>query len=128
MDLEFLFYVGTPSRDVVDVRSLWQSTYKHGGWGVRYNDLKRDYYLNSKQVRLNANAESFKIVSSITGHGSDGEFQANGGVINHKLTVNNSEVNSWSIHTECSNNPLIAQGGTSGCMIDKDGVQVNLLI
>ena len=34
MDLEFLFYVGTPSRDVVDVRSLWQSTYKHGGWGV----------------------------------------------------------------------------------------------
>lgn len=112
MDLEFLFYVGTPSRDVIDIRPLWQSTYKHGGWGVRYNDLKRDYYLNSKEVKLNANAESFKIVSAITGHGSDGEFQANGGVINHKLTVNNSEVNSWSIHTECSNNPLIAQGGT----------------
>ena len=67
--------------------------------------------MNSKKS-FKCEWESFKIVSAITGHGSDGEFQANGGVINHKLSVNNSEVNSWSIHTECSNNPLIAQGGT----------------
>ncbi|MGB2116067.1 MAG: LamG-like jellyroll fold domain-containing protein [Flavobacteriaceae bacterium] len=119
MDLEFLFYVGTPSRDVIDIRSLWQSTYKHGGHGLRHADLKSDYYLNSKEVKLNANADYFKIVSSITGHGSDGEFQGNGGVINHKLSVNNTEVNSWSIHTECSNNPLIAQGGT--WLFDRQG-------
>lgn len=112
MDLEFLFYVGTPPKDVVDIRPLWQSTYKNSGHGLKHADLQSDYYLNTKDITLNSEAKSFNIISVITGHGSDGEFQANGGVINHKLAVNNSEVNSWSIHTECSENPLIAQGGT----------------
>jgi hypothetical protein len=62
-------------------------------------------------VNLLSNAKSFKMRSTITGHGSDGEFEQNGGPITHTIKAAGKSV-SWSSVVDCSVNPMIAQGGT----------------
>jgi hypothetical protein len=110
MDLEFQFIVGTPPRDVVQYEQIWQATYRTGIATIQ--NILNDEKLTEKNITLNADASSFKLKSSITGHGSEGEFHQNGGEINHKLFINGDEKLNWNITQECSMNPIYPQGGT----------------
>ena len=110
MDLEFLFIVGTPPRDVVQYEQIWQGTNRIGI--ARIDQILDDSKLPPVTMPLDANASSFVLKSSITGHGAEGEFQQNGGAINHRIFINQAETFTWDINQECSENPIFPQGGT----------------
>ena len=109
-DMEFLFIVGTPPRDVVQYEQVWQGTNRIGI--ARIDQILDDSKLPPAVLSLDANATSFKLKSSITGHGAEGEFHQNGGTIDHKILIDQQEVFNWDITRECSFNPIYPQGGT----------------
>jgi len=109
MEMEFLFVVGTPVRPVLDCNQLWQGGARLGGPGI--NSILNNSVFAPMNVPLLSTAKSFKMRSTITGHGSDGEFEQNGGPITHTLNVAGNAM-SWSSVVDCSVNPMIAQGGT----------------
>jgi len=109
MEMEFLFVVGTPPRNILNVNQLWQGGARLGGPGI--NSILNNNVFAPMKVSLLPDAKSFKMRSTITGHGSDGEFEQNGGVITHTLNVAGNNLN-WSSNIDCSINPMIAQGGT----------------
>jgi hypothetical protein len=110
MDLEFLFIVGTPPRDVVQYEQLWQGTNRFGN--VRINDILNDVRFAPTSLELSSEASSFKLKSTITGHGSEGEFAQNGGQVTHKMRSGESDLFEWTVTQECSMNPIFPQGGT----------------
>ncbi|SHJ19290.1 Por secretion system C-terminal sorting domain-containing protein [Mesonia phycicola] len=110
MDLEFWFIVGTPPHDLVQYDQLWQGTNNLGIASI--TQILNDTKLEPKTVALDATATNFKIKSSITGHGSEGEFSQNGGTIYHKLLIDNAELYNWTITQDCGDNPIYPQGGT----------------
>ena len=110
MDLEFLFIVGTPPRDVVQYEQIWQGTNRIGIANI--NQIIADTKLAPTSLPLSTDASTFKLKSSITGHGSEGEFGQNGGIINHKISIDDVETFDWIITQECSLNPIFPQGGT----------------
>lgn len=110
MDLEFWFIVGTPPHNLVQYDQLWQGTNNMGSASIA--QIQNDTKLEPKSVALSAAATSFKMKSSITGHGAQGEFQQNGGQIYHKLSINNVEQYNWTISQYCGRNPIYPQGGT----------------
>ena len=113
LDLEFLFIVGTPPRDVLQYEQLWQGTNRLGGNpGVNVNRILDQSEFAATDIPLIAGADSFKLRSSITGHGSDGEFPQNGGLVSHRIAVDGTEIFDWDIFQECSFNPIFPQGGT----------------
>ncbi len=110
MDLEFQFMVGTPPRDVIQYEQIWQGTNRIGIANI--NQILDEEKFQPFDLTLSDQAETFTLKSSITGHGSEGEFQQNGGVVNHIINVNQTEEFNWRIHKECSFNPIFPQGGT----------------
>lgn len=103
MDLKFLFIVGTPPRDVLDIQELWKVQSKS------YTDIMADNAFEPRNFSLLSNAESFKLRTVITGHGQEGEFIPQ----MHKLNVDGGAPEfSWQVWTECSENPIFPQGGT----------------
>lgn len=109
MEMEFLFIVGTPARPVLEFNQLWQGGARLGGPGI--NSILNNSVFAPMNVDLLPNAKSFKMRSTITGHGSDGEFEQNGGPITHTIKAAGKSA-SWSSVVDCSVNPMIAQGGT----------------
>lgn len=109
MEMEFLFIVGKPSRQVLEINQLWQGGARLGGPGI--NGILNNSVFAPMNVNLMPTAKSFKMKSTITGHGSDGEFEQNGGRIIHTLNVAGNDM-SWNSVMDCSVNPMIAQGGT----------------
>jgi hypothetical protein len=109
MEMEFLFIVGTPARPVLEFNQLWQGGARLGGPGI--NSILNNSVFAPMNVNLLSNAKSFKMRSTITGHGSDGEFEQNGGPITHTIKAAGKSA-SWSSVVDCSVNPMIAQGGT----------------
>lgn len=109
MELEFLFIVGTPPRNILDFNQLWQGGARLGGPGI--NSILNNSVFAPMKVTLLSNAKSFNMRSTITGHGSDGEFEQNGGPIVHTVNVEGNSMN-WNSVMDCSINPMIAQGGT----------------
>lgn len=109
-DMEFLFIVGTPPRDIIQYDQIWQATNRVGI--ARIDQILDNSKLAPASLPLAANAETFKLKSSITGHGSEGEFHQNGGTIDHKISVDQQEIFNWDITQECSFNPIFPQGGT----------------
>ena len=109
VDLEFLFVVGTPPREVIQFEQIWQSTRngKHS-----YANILTDSDLPPSNFTFNNNASSFKLRSSVTGHGSDGEFHQNGGTVEHKILMDSNEIHNWTITQECGDNPVYPQGGS----------------
>ncbi|MCB0479674.1 MAG: T9SS type A sorting domain-containing protein, partial [Crocinitomicaceae bacterium] len=103
MDIQFLFIVGTPARDVLDVQQIWRNDSKG------YQAIIADEAFEPRSITLNPAASSFKIRSVITGHGQEGEFIPQ----THWLDVDggNREY-SWQVWKECSENPIFPQGGT----------------
>ncbi len=111
MDISFMFIVGTPPRDVVEFNQLWQGTNRSGA--ARINAINNDERYAPIDIEVNPNAVDFKLRSTITGHGSDGEFEQNGGTVYHYVNFDGEyEENFWSVNTECSENPVYPQGGT----------------
>jgi len=110
MDLEFLYTVGTPPRDVVQYEQLWQGTNRIGQATI--NQIATNQKFPRMALELDADASSFKLKSSITGHGQQGEFGQSGGVVNHSIGLNTGTLSTWQITQECSENPIYPQGGT----------------
>ncbi len=110
MDLEFQMKVGTPPRDVVQYQQLWQATNRTGS--ARINDIVNGVRFQPVTIDLSDEAEFFKMKSSITGHGAEGEFHQNGGTVRHKIAIDGFEILDWSVTQECSFNPIYPQGGT----------------
>lgn len=111
MDIDFLFIVGTPPRNVLQFNQLWQGAGRQGQAGIA--SINNDSRFESLAVPLLSNGQAFKVRSTITGHGSEGEFGQNGGNVNHYFNVNGgSNEFSWQITQKCASNPIIAQGGT----------------
>jgi hypothetical protein len=103
MDIRFVYIVGTPSRDVLDIDQLWRVESKN------YSQIMSDAAFAPKDVLLDANGNYFKIRSTITGHGQEGEFIQQA----HFLNVNGGmEEFAWQVWKECSENPIFPQGGT----------------
>lgn len=111
MDLDFLFIVGTPPRDVLEFNQLWQGTPRLGSASIA--SIRNDSKFPPLQVPLRADGQHFKLRSTITGHGSEGEFHQNGGIIYHMINLDGEfEELVWSVTQECSENPVYPQGGT----------------
>ncbi len=110
MDLEFIYTVGTPPRDVVQYEQLWQGTNRIGI--AQISQIASNQKFARMPITLASDAETFMIKSSVTGHGSEGEFPGNGGQVTHNLALNTGTLSSWQITQECSENPIYPQGGT----------------
>ena len=110
MDLEFMFIVGTPPRDVVQYEQIWQGTNRRGN--ARIADIINDTRFSPADVPLSADATNFKLKSTITGHGAEGEFSQNGGQVTHIMRSDEFDLFEWTVTQECSMNPIFPQGGT----------------
>ncbi|PBQ32337.1 hypothetical protein CNR22_11330 [Sphingobacteriaceae bacterium] len=111
MDIDFWFIVGTPPRNVVEFNQLWQGAARAGQANI--GSIVNDTRYTTQTVSINSAAQTFKVRSTITGHGQEGEFSQSGGVINHYFNVNGGANEfSWPITLKCSANPVYPQGGT----------------
>ena len=117
MDLDFMFIVGTPPRDVIKYEQLWQGTNRIGNATI--SDIINDVKIAPVTSSIPVEADAYKVLSTITGHGSEGEFSQNGGNINHSLSINDIRLFQWRVTEECSENPIFPQGGT--WVFDREG-------
>ncbi|MBP6183954.1 MAG: T9SS type A sorting domain-containing protein [Saprospiraceae bacterium] len=114
IDLKFVFYPGTPAREVKKIDRLWG-----GLQSQSYNSLDQDISMAATTVALDPDAESFKVKTRITGHGhnsNDGSFPhcCEWKDNTHYLHVDGGEVAAWKVfqYNECALNPVFPQGGT----------------
>lgn len=111
MDIDFLFIVGTPPRTVLECNQLWQGGARWGGSSI--GSINNDTRFPIQSVSTNSLANAFKMRSTITGHGAEGEFEQNGGLIDHYFNINGGANEfSWQITRRCATNPVYPQGGT----------------
>lgn len=104
-DIKFVFYEGTPPRDVKSISQIWPS----GSWVFpNYNEIFTNKYFEPRDIILSSNAAQFKIRSAISGHGQEGEFIPR----NHTIRLNNSINFTRQVWKACANNPIYPQGGT----------------
>ena len=102
MDIRFLFIVGTPPRDVLDVQQIWRADSKG------YVAILEDRAFEPRDIPMHADGQFFKLRTTITGHGQQGEFTGR----NHFININGNEEFLWKVWTECASNPIYPQGGT----------------
>ncbi len=104
-DITFLFYEGTPPRDVHSIQQIWPS----GAWTmVGYNQVVNNEYFEPRDIQLSPGSSQFKIRSAISGHGQEGEFIPR----NHTIRLNNTTNFTRAVWKECAMNPIYPQGGT----------------
>ncbi len=103
MDIQFFYIVGTPPADQHDIRQIWRVDQRN------YSQINSNQYYEPRTIRLDPNSKRFKIRSSITGHGQEGEFIPR----NHFININNgAAVFNRLVWKECAENPVYPQGGT----------------
>ena len=103
MDIRFVYIVGTPPRDVLDIQQIWKVNSRN------YTSIQNDESFAPKNLLMNPNGSYFKVRSSITGHGQEGEFIPQA----HYINVNGgADEFIWQVWKECSENPVFPQGGT----------------
>jgi len=103
LDVAFHFIEGTPVREVLDIQNIWR--FDRGNYGA----IQAERAFEPRKLTLNKDASEYKIRSSITGHGQNGEFQPR----NHYMNVNNGAQNiDMRVWKECSTIPIYPQGGT----------------
>ncbi len=111
LDIDFWFIVGTPPRNVLEFNQLYQGYARAGQASIAA--INNNTRFAPQNIPLLTAGEFFKVRAVITGHGNEGEFQQNGGVVYHYLRVNDTlNTHNWSLHKECSFNPVFPQGGT----------------
>ena len=105
IDIKFVFYEGTPPRNVNSIQNIWPS----GAWVFpSYNDILSNRYFYPVDLDLDNNSSMYKIRSAISGHGQEGEFIPR----NHTIKLNNTINYTRSVWKECAANPIYPQGGT----------------
>ncbi len=103
LDIKFLFVVGTPARDVLDIQQIWKVDKKS------FSSISTEASFEPRDVMMNPAGKSFKIRSTITGHGQEGEFIPR----NHWINVAGGAIEyNWQVWKECAENPIYPQGGT----------------
>ena len=103
MDIRFAYIVGTPARDVLDMRQLWRVDKKS------YTDIINNNSFEPRMIHKHPSGQMFKVRSAITGHGQEGEFISR----NHYIDINGGSVDfSWPVWKNCNDNPIYPQGGT----------------
>ncbi|MDQ3140957.1 MAG: T9SS type A sorting domain-containing protein [Bacteroidota bacterium] len=102
LDIKFLFIKGMPSRKVLGINNIWPFR------NALYGSINDDVIFESKVVQLPP-ASSYKIRSSITGHGQNGEFIKRSHFINVKGGQREFVFDVWK---ECGTIPIYPQGGT----------------
>ena len=103
LDIKFLFIVGTPPRDIVDVQQIWRNDSRS------YTSIMADNSFEPRDITMNPNASAYKLRSAITGHGQEGEFIPRV----HYLNVNGGAREfEWQVWKECADNVIFPQGGT----------------
>lgn len=106
IDLKFEFIEGTPARDVVDFQTIWTGNYQH-------SDIANDNVMPAVDVDINPNATQFSLKTRATGHWFGGfENCAEFCPKNHHIDVNGNQEFQWTVWKECSDNPVVDQGGT----------------
>lgn len=103
MDIKFMFIVGTPPREVIDINQLWRPDSKG------YTSIMQDRSFEARDFHFNPAGEVFKLRSVITGHGQQGEFTPR----QHTFNINGGDIEyEWTVWTECSEIAIYPQGGT----------------
>ncbi len=103
MDIKFLFIVGTPPHDVLDINQIWRPDSKS------YTSIIDDKSFEPRDLLFNPEGDMFKLRSVITGHGQQGEFQGR----YHTFNIDGGEIEyTWKVWTECSEIAIYPQGGT----------------
>lgn len=103
LDVQFLFIKGTPPRDVRNIQQIWRDASEN------YTNIISERVFEDRTIQTDPTAGSFKIRSSITGHGQEGEFISR----NHSININGGAAEfSWDVWKECARNPIYPQGGT----------------
>lgn len=103
MDIQFLFIVGTPPRDVKRIDQIWPVS------STSYSQIINNNYFAPIKLDLDTSASQYKIRSVITGHGQEGEFIPR----NHFININGGPIEfNRSVWKECAENPVFPQGGT----------------
>lgn len=103
LDIKFLFIEGTPEREVMNIQNIWPFRRAYPG------GLSDDSYFEPRNIQLDPSASHFRIRSTITGHGQNGEFIPQ----EHFINVNGGakEFN-YEVWKYCGQNPIFPQGGT----------------
>ena len=111
LDIRFLFIEGTPPREVIDVQNIWP--FQSAG----YRAVQQDEAFEPRMVQTNADAKYFKVRSSVTGHGQNGEFTPR----DHYIDVDDNGIQEYifRVWSECSTIPIYPQGGT--WLLDRAG-------
>lgn len=104
MDIKFLFLVGTPVREVKDIKQIWRQPSN-----CNYAQIMADTYFEPRNFPLDPTGKFFKIRNTVTGHGQEGEFIPRYHAINIAGGGNEFE---WQVVKRCAFNPVYPQGGT----------------
>jgi concanavalin A-like lectin/glucanase superfamily protein/type IX secretion system substrate protein/peptide-N-glycosidase F-like protein len=103
MDIKFLFVVGTPPHDILNVNQLWRPDSKG------FTSIIDNRSFEPRELLFNPEGHMFKFRSVITGHGQQGEFQGR----NHTFDIDEGDIEYvWKVWTECSEIAIYPQGGT----------------
>lgn len=102
-DIKFQFITGTPPRDVISMENVWPFA---RGW---FPQIQNDEIFEPRDLQLNAEGTHYKIRSSVTGHGQNGEFVSR----EHYMNLNGGNQDfTYEVWKACGNNPIYPQGGT----------------
>ncbi|MFN2429190.1 MAG: LamG-like jellyroll fold domain-containing protein [Cryomorphaceae bacterium] len=100
MDISFLFHIGTPPQDVLNVQQIWRSE--------RTSEALIDsgLYFEPRSVLTLSDGSSFKVRSVVSGQ-TEGIYTPT----NHQLLFGDGAgLLDWEVWKECALNPLIGQG------------------
>lgn len=106
IDLKFVFIKGTPPRKPIEVNQIHLGDYQH-------KDIANDDVMKNVNINLNPLASQYRIKTRTTGHWFGGyqncaEFCPK----KHNVFINGVKEFEWTNWKECSDNPVIDQGGT----------------
>ena len=103
IDIKFVYVIGTPTRDVIDINPIWRPESKS------YSAIQSGRVFETRNVKMHPDGDAFKVISVITGHGQEGEFIQR----HHTLNIDGGDIEyDWIVWTECSTIPIYPQGGT----------------
>ena len=103
MDIKFQFITGTPPREVLNLENIWP--FARGN----YEPIQEDAIFEPRELNFASEGSHFKLRSSITGHGQNGEFVPR----EHYLNLNGGEQDfTYQVWKSCGSNPIFPQGGT----------------
>ncbi|RYD75291.1 MAG: T9SS type A sorting domain-containing protein [Sphingobacteriales bacterium] len=109
LNMEFLMIKGTPPRDIISIRNLWNGNFNYG-----IDNDPIDNHLKPITVEIPAKAKAARLKSRITGHGFGGnedcaEFCGK----THSYKVDGTKrFDKLVWRDNCAYNPVYPQGGT----------------